>query len=355
MPETADVPAPVVVSLLRAGIDTRAARLYKEGRSEMPGPPTPAQIAAAIEPARAKQVDMLRRAVDGARMALDRAAAEGMALLSFGDDDYPARLGQLPDPPVVLWTRGNRALLGRPAVAIVGSRRASASSLLLAHGLGRDLARAGLVIVSGLALGVDAAAHEGALEAGGATVAVLGAGLDVVYPRRNTGLHSRIGQVGCLIAELAPGTPPLARHFPLRNRIISGLSVAVVVVEATERSGSLITARLALEQGRDVLAVPGSAVSGCHRGCHALIKDGAGLVEGAEDVLAAIGWRASRREPAPAAAGILGAMRPGAPMSLDELAALTGRRPADLLGELGTLEVAGLVGRFSGGLFVRLD
>jgi DNA processing protein len=241
-------------------------------------------------------------------------------------------------------------------VAVVGSRRPSAASLLLARRLGRDLARAGLVVVSGLALGIDAAAHEGALEGEGQTVAVLGAGADVVYPRRNGELRARIVRTGCLVSELPPGTPPLARHFPLRNRIISGLSLAVVVVEAAERSGSLITARMALEQGRDVLAVPGSVVSGCHQGCHALIKDGAGLVETASDVLEALGWTTPRVPGASRpVAGLLGSMRPGVSMSLDDIAAEAGRPAGELLAELGTLEVAGRVARIGGGLFVRLD
>jgi len=225
-----------------------------------------------------------------------------------------------------------------------------------ARRLARDLLRAGIVVVSGLARGIDAAAHEGALDEGGGTIAVLGCGVDVVYPRQHDRLTHQVRQQGCLVSELPPGTLPLPRHFPLRNRIISGLSLAVVVVEAAERSGSLITARMALEQGRDVLAVPGSVVSGCHRGCHALIKDGAGLVETAADVLAALGM--DSRAPVPDVAvrgGVAGEMTPGAPIGLDDLAGRVGRSAPEVLAELGLLEVEGVVARVSGGLFVRLD
>jgi DNA processing protein len=177
-----------------------------------------------------------------------------------------------------------------------------------------------------------------------------------VYPRQHQQLAQEVRQHGCLVSELPPGTAPFPRHFPLRNRIISGLSLAVVVVEAAERSGSLITARAALEQGRDVLAVPGAVVSGCHRGCHALIKDGAGLVESADDVLSALGW--SGLEPAGGsgrAPGLAGKMVPGEPVSVDELADQVGRPAPDVLAELAVLEVDGVVARIAGGLFVRLD
>ena len=181
--------------------------------------------------------------------------------------------------------------LGRPSVAVVGARAASPTGQRIGYELGRDLALAGLVVVSGLARGVDGAAHAGALDGGGRTVAVLGCGVDVVYPRQHGALAARVAAQGVIVSEFPPGTEPRPSHFPLRNRIISGLSRAVVVVEASEQSGSLITAQMALEQGRDVLAVPGTWPAGRYRGCHALIKDGARLVETVEDVLEEIGWR----------------------------------------------------------------
>lgn len=343
----------MAASLLRIGCDTRAARLFKELGHAGAGRPVE-RLASLLEPAAGRALTV-KRAEHEAAAALERARRAAIGVLPVGQPGYPVRLAELPDPPIVLWTRGDPAWLARPAIAIVGSRRASAGSLLLARRLARDLARAGLVVVSGMALGVDMAAHEGALEGGGATVAILGAGVDVVYPRKSESLVQRVVETGCVASELPPGTLPLPRHFPLRNRIISGLAVGVVVIEAAERSGSLITARTALEQGREVLAVPGAVVSGCHRGCHALIKDGAGLVEDAADVLAAIGWSRIPSAATRPAAGLLGMMRPGAPASVDELAASTGRSAPELLAELGALEVAGAVSRMPGGLFVRVD
>ncbi len=345
----------MAASLLRWGSDTRAQRLFREHVWSAPGDrPADERLLALLEPRPELRTAALRSARSAASEALRRAAAGQAAPLVFGQDAYPARLVNLPDPPVILWAAGHPDILLRPAVAIVGSRRAMPASLATARRLARDLAAAGIVIVSGMARGVDAAAHEGALDAGGATVAVLGCGIDVVYPRSHEGLARSILRTGCLVSELPPGAPPLPRHFPLRNRIISGLSLAVVVVEAAERSGSLITARTALEQGRDVLAVPGAVVSGCHRGCHALIKDGAGLVETVDDVLAALGVSRSPGRP-PVAEGLVAQLKAGAPVSLEELSNRTRRPVAELLAELGALEVEGLVARMAGGLFVRLD
>lgn len=350
-----DFQAAVVVSLLRSGTDSRAARLFKEmcAGGKMP---LVRQLSVALEPRPDRRVAAEQAAFEHAGRSLALAAACGAVPLIAARSGYPARLAEIVDPPIVLWAAGRADMLERPAVAVVGSRNASASGIAQARRLGRDLAQAGLTVVSGLARGIDAAAHEGALEGGGPTVAVLGCGVDVVYPRQHGQLSRRIREAGCLVSELPPAAPPLPRHFPLRNRVISGLSLAVVVVEAAERSGSLITARTALEQGRDVLAVPGAVVSGCHRGCHALIKDGAGLVETAEDVLDALGWRGSRardeESPGPGAAG---QMRRGEPVSLDVLAARLGRPAADVLADLGVLEVEGVVERMAGGLFVKLD
>ncbi len=206
-------------------------------------------------------------------------------LICIGDDGYPANLLKIPDPPAVLFSSG--ALLPRDlvSIAVVGSRYASPAGVIFAEGLSSDLAFSGLTVVSGLALGIDSAAHRGALKAQGRTLAVLGCGLDVNYPSVNADLRQQIARAGALLTEFLPGVPPSSGNFPARNRIISGLSLGVVVVEAAERSGSLITARFALEQGREVFAVPGIAQSMRSKGAHKLIKQGAKLVECVEDVL----------------------------------------------------------------------
>lgn len=205
-------------------------------------------------------------------------------LVTWGSEEYPKGLAALADAPPVLFAQGPERLGVRPQVAVVGSRRASAGGLEVATRLGAGLADMGFAVVSGLALGIDAAAHRGALAVAGSTFAVLGNGPDVVYPASHRLLQADIASKGLLISEFHPTVPPRSHHFPRRNRILSGLCTAVVVVEAAARSGSLITARLALEQGREVMAVPGSVLNPQSRGCHALIRDGACLVESAEDV-----------------------------------------------------------------------
>ena len=195
-------------------------------------------------------------------MPSSRARAIGIDVITVLDPRYPHRLMNIPDPPIVLWTIGRPEVLAGPAVAVVGSRRATPTGLAVSRRLSGELAAAGVTVVSGLARGIDGAAHRGALDAAGGTVAVLGNGPDVAYPREHRELMAAIKVTGIVISEFPAGTRPESRHFPLRNRIISGLSLAVVVVEASEKSGSLITARAALEQGRDVLAVPGSIASG---------------------------------------------------------------------------------------------
>ncbi len=206
-------------------------------------------------------------------------------LICIGDDDYPSNLLKIPDPPAVLFSSG--ALMARDlvSIAVVGSRYASPAGIIFAEKLTSDLARNGVAVVSGLAVGIDSAAHRGALKAGGRTLAVLGCGLDVDYPTVNADLRQAIAGSGALLTEFPLGTPPTPGNFPLRNRIISGLSLGVVVVEAAERSGSLITARFALEQGREVFAVPGVAGSTRSTGTHRLIRQGAKLVESVEDIL----------------------------------------------------------------------
>jgi len=223
-----------------------------------------------------------------ARLEAARLAAVGATLVAWSDETYPPRLRQISDPPVVLAVRGTLVAEDDLAVAVVGARRASEYGRRVAEELGRELAGAGVTVVSGLAAGIDAAAHRGALAAGGRTIAVLGTGIDRVYPSWHTRLAEEIVRHGALVSEFPCGAPPLAFHFPRRNRLISGLARGTVVVEAAEESGSLITARHAAEQGRDVFAVPGPLGPG-HRGPHRLIQQGATLVTGVEDVLAQLG------------------------------------------------------------------
>ena len=210
---------------------------------------------------------------------------EGIRMICLHDENYPANLAAIPDAPAVLFVRGELMERDLVSVAVVGSRAASPMGMVFTERLCTDLARSGVTIVSGLAMGIDSAAHRGALKGGGRTLAVLGCGLDVEYPRSNSDLRKQIAGSGALMCEFPLGTPPVPGHFPLRNRIISGLSLGVVVVEAAHQSGSLITARLALEQGRGGFAVPGVAQNFRSVGPHRLLKQGAKLVERAEDVL----------------------------------------------------------------------
>jgi DNA processing protein len=295
-----------------------------------------------------------------ARAALARAEVRGMRAVAWSDPAYPAALAAIIDPPFVLWTRGPLAALDRPAVAMVGSRAASAYGVSVAARLAADLAARGVAVVSGLARGIDSAAHRGALDGGGVTVAVLGSGLDVIYPPEHATLAKAIEENGLLLSELVAGTPPLRPFFPLRNRIISGLSRAVVVIEAGEKSGSLITARCALEQGREVLAVPGNVLGGRYRGAHALLRDGAKIVESVDDILEEMrgDWGLSPSAPpasrAPATRDpILACLIPGEATDLDQIAARTGMPAGRLLSRLFDLELQGSVTRAGGGRYVR--
>jgi DNA processing protein len=354
----------VELSFLRRSGDTKAQRRFVE-MLRQPDPDARAglidRLADALEIPPEARPALIGPAERDAQQALAQARVRGIAATPFGDEAYPDLLNHLPDPPFVLWTKGDAGFLNRPAVAVVGSRAASPGALATARVLGRGLAAAGVTVVSGLALGVDGAAHRGALEAGGTTVAVLGCGVDLIYPAEHHTLVREVLERGAIVSELPPGTPPMAWHFPLRNRIISGLSLAVVVVEATFKSGSLITARAALEQGRSVLAVPGEVAAGRHRGCHALIKDGARLVETTDDILEEIGWPSrpeSSTDQGSKSSNISQlerSMAVGEACSVDDLAARTGRAGGDLLAELGVLEVAGRVERLAGGTYVRLD
>jgi DNA processing protein len=282
-------------------------------------------------------------------------------LLALGDSTYPRALLQIPDPPTMLLAKGDVGLLNRPAFAIVGSRNATHQGLIDAQAFARSLSDAGYAIASGLALGIDAAAHRGGLAGKSRSIAVVGTGLDRVYPAANRELAHTLADRGVLLSELPLGTPPSAANFPRRNRIISGLSQGVLVVEAAQRSGSLTTARLALEQGRDVFAIPGSIHSPLSKGCHWLIKQGAKLVESAEDVLAELGApRASlppEDEPVVAVCSsddLLAAIG-HSPVSVDALALRTGRAAPELAAELTVLELEGRVERLPGGQFRRLS
>ena len=209
----------------------------------------------------------------------------GNTILTLADRRYPGSLLEIPDPPLMLYVKGRVELLSKPSIAIVGSRNATAQGCIDAEKFGCSLSDAGLTIISGLALGIDAAAHRGGLKGSGSTVAVIGTGADIIYPARNRELAHQIAREGCIVSEFPLGTGPLASNFPRRNRVISGLSGGILVVEAAARSGSLITARTAIDQGRDVFAIPGSIHSPLARGCHALIRQGAKLVETSQDIL----------------------------------------------------------------------
>lgn len=309
-------------------------------------------LAAALAEAPARWAER----VDGVLAWLEAGAAR--RVMSLGDPDYPPLLLQTADPPLLLYVQGRVELLAAPAVAVVGSRQASAQGLDNAREFSRQLAEAGLVVVSGLAAGIDGAAHQGALAAGpqaAGTVAVVGTGLDRVYPPSHRALAHQIAEAGALLSEYPPGTPPLPEHFPQRNRIIAGLTLGTLVVEAALRSGSLITARMAAEAGRDVFAIPGSIHAAQSRGCHALIKQGAQLAETVDDILDAL--QSQRPGPAPGlfdapADPLLSALGTD-PVTLDALLARTGLPAADLSARLLDLELEGQVARLPGGLYQR--
>jgi DNA processing protein len=284
------------------------------------------------------------------------------AIVTLGDAVYPDALLQTEDPPLLLHVQGRAELLARDSLAIVGSRNPTAQGSANAHAFGKALSRCGWTVVSGLALGIDAAAHEGALdgEGDGSTIAVVGTGLDRVYPARHRALAHRIAAHGLLVSEFPLGTPPIAGNFPMRNRIIAGLSRGTLVVEAALKSGSLITARLALEAGREVFAVPGSIHAPQSRGCHALLRQGAKLVESAQDILDELQggqqpttMPATDREPAPADP-VLDALGHD-PATVDALLARTGWPTADLTARLLQLELDGQLARLPGGLYQRLS
>lgn len=289
-------------------------------------------------------------------------AQPGHHLVTFHDPQYPPALAEIPDPPLLLYVSGRIDLLAQPLVAVVGSRNASVQGRLDAESFAAALSGAGLCVVSGLALGIDTAAHEGALRGPGSTVAVVGTGPDRIYPARNRALAHRIAEHGCIVSEYALGTPPLAANFPRRNRIISGLAAGVLVIEAAAQSGSLITAQMAAEQGRDVFALPGSIHSALTKGCHRLIRDGAQLVETVDDVLDALrvsplAGVARSRSATPDTAQLdpilLGALG-HEPVPFDTLLARLALEPGALGARLLDLELAGLVTQLPGGRVQRI-
>ena len=311
------------------------------------------------------------------RTDLDWLAQPAHRLLRCSDADFPPQLANLAQPPAALFVAGDPALLLHAQVAMVGARGASAQGLANAREFARAFAHAGLAVTSGMADGIDGAAHAGALAAGGATIAVIGTGADLVYPRKHRELASRIAARGAIVSEFPLGTPARAEHFPQRNRLIAGLSLGTLVVEAGLQSGSLITARLAVEAGRDVFALPGSIHNPLARGCHRLIRDGAHLAETPQEVIEALAPAALalgadlRARLASAPDEPAGDLRPGragdpdyarllaaldeAPLALDQLAVRTGLKPAELSSMLLLLELEGAVAPAVNGRWQRLS
>ena len=294
----------------------------------------------------------------------------GNRIMTCRDPDYPVMLAQLDAPPPVIYVHGDCALLSEPQLAMVGSRHPTPSGIRIATEFARYLSAAGLVVTSGLALGIDAACHAGALQAGAPTIAVMGTGLDRVYPARHRDLARQIAEHGALVSEFPVGTAPRAENFPQRNRLISGMSLGTLVVEAALRSGSLITARYAGEQGREVFAIPGSINNPLARGCHQLIRQGAKLVETARDVIDELGMLAASCATAQAAtdagtaANDTGKLSPDYQQlidlmgfdstSIDQLVSTSGLTPAEVSSMLLQLEMSGYLASSPGGLYNRL-
>jgi len=301
--------------------------------------------------------DDIRAQID---KTLEWAAQPGNHVLTLADEQYPQALLDIADPPLVLYAKGRLELLTAASLAVVGSRNATTQGMVNAEQFSSVLSEAGLTIISGLALGIDTAAHTGGLRGTGSTVAVIGTGADIVYPARNRALAHRIAESGCILSEYPLGMGALAANFPRRNRIISGLSQGVLVVEAAAQSGSLITARMAGEQGRDVFAIPGSIHSPLSKGCHLLIKQGAKLVESAQDVLEELRVVAVPKVPStkaerePVGAHALLAAIGFDPVAPDVLALRCDMDIATLNAELLTLEIDGHVERLAGGMVRRL-
>lgn len=349
----------------------RRLQAYSQNPEEILQAPDQAWVHAgassALRSARRRCASNLNHPVwERARLDQDCLQAQGASLLALGKKDYPALLARISDPPPLLYVKGDGRYLSLPLLAMVGSRRASAAGKRNAMEFARLLAALGLGICSGLARGIDAAAHRGAISDAGKTVAVMATGIDKVYPAQHIGLAQEISQQGVLVTEFAPDTAPRRGFFPRRNRIISGLSLGVLVVEAAQRSGSLVTARLAMEQNREVLALPHSIQDPGGRGCHQLIRDGAALVESVDDVLAEIGslYQAQRElngdicsandvdVGVPVHLQNLYERLSYSPVSVDDLVVEAGLEPAKVLAGVVELELLGLL-ESRGGLYMR--
>lgn len=326
------------------------AAIFRASRDQLLEHVTPAQASALCAPVSSDTA----RLVDLTQAWLSQ---PGNQLIKYLDATYPPLLAEIDDAPLLLYIRGRSALLRGAALAIVGSRNASVQGQANARAFAQALAEAGITVVSGLALGIDTAAHDGALRGCGSTVAVIGTGADRIYPARNAALARRIAEAGCMVSEYPLGTPPRPEHFPQRNRIISGLAAGVLVIEAAAGSGSLITARLANEQGRDVFALPGSIHAALSKGCHQLIRDGALLVDSVDDILQALALAPlvqTARATSPVVTSPLLAILGDDAMHIDTILALGGMTASALSAELLALEMAGVVARLPGGMLQRI-
>ncbi len=306
-----------------------------------------------------RMVDAISKGPEPTQLAeaIAWAQVEGNNLVTWDDSLYPQALLNTNDAPPVIYAKGRLELLNKPSLAIIGSRNCSGQGASTARAFAREVAQSGLTVVSGLALGIDASAHEGALDGSASTIAVLGTGIDRVYPARNLDLAHRIAEKGVLISDYPLGTPPIPINFPRRNRIISGLAKGVLVIEASLGSGSLITAKLAAEQGREVFAVPGSIHSPFSKGCHKLIKEGAKLTESVLDVLSELNWAARAALAVPTAplipsSKILDVMGYN-PITVDEICAALKVGPASIAAELLSLELDAVIESIPGGKYLR--
>lgn len=342
------LPQRALVALLRAHAGPEA--ILRLSRAQLAKTVAPAVVDRALAPVDSAAIERTSRWLDH----------PDHRLVAWDDDDYPRALLALGDAPPALFLVGRRELLNRPAFAIVGSRHGTPQGCENAREFAHALADAGLAIVSGLAIGIDAAAHEGALSTEASTIAIVATGLDRVYPARNRDLATRIAKEGALVSEYLPGTPPRKENFPQRNRLISGLSCGVLIVEATLSSGSLITARHAGEQGRDVFAIPGSIHSPFSKGCHKLIREGAKLVETADDILGELALPTHETRPDPRDASIDAGANPILaamgydPVGVDALVARTNAPAETIAAALVTLELEGHVAALPGGRWQRL-
>jgi DNA processing protein len=357
MPPDPSLLAWLGLSLIR-GLGGEGARslLRALGSPEAVFAATATELKSTVKPAVAAEI---AKGIPDASIAPALAWLEegGNHVVTLADADYPQALLNIPDPPLLLYVKGRLDLLNKPALAVVGSRNATPQGLANAEAFSRSLSQAGYCVVSGLAHGVDAAAHRGALQGSGGSIAVIGTGLDRVYPATNRDLAHALAIDGAIVSEFPLGTPPLAANFPRRNRIISGLCVGTLVVEASVQSGSLITARLALEQDRDVFAIPGSIHSPQSKGCHRLIKQGAKLVETAQDILEELG-AIPASDPGIVAAAAEPALLTHLgfdPVDLDTLLARCGLTMAELSAMLLSLELDGRISVLPGGLYQRIN